>query len=134
MSIWTPTGERPVRSSPATTPPPPRRGAEAPIDEEAARATVDELRRQLAQTPADVIIANHAYGLFELAAVYLSENPPRLGDAQLAIDALGGLIDALGERLGEAGATLRDALAQVRLGFVQVAAADQARRDAGDGA
>ena len=33
-------------------------------------------------------MANHCYGLFELAAVYLSQQPPLLAQARLAIDAL----------------------------------------------
>lgn len=127
MSLWTPTGERAPRSeTPKNTP---SGGAfdDEEMDEEQARAAVEELRRQLAKTPAAVVIANHAYGLFELAAVYLSEVPPRLADAQLAIDCLGNLLDGAGERLGDAGTQLNEALAQVRLGFVQVAAAEKAR-------
>ncbi len=68
-------------------------------------------------------MANHCYGLFELAAVYLSQTPPLLDQARLAIDALGYLVDGLGERLGEAAGTLKDALAQIRLAFVELARA-----------
>ena len=83
---------------------------------------IDELRSQLADAPADVVVANHCYGLFELAAVYLSQSPPRLEPARLAIDALACLVDGLGERLGEAHPSLRDALAQIRLAYVQISA------------
>jgi hypothetical protein len=69
-----------------------------------------------------VVVANHCYGLFELAAVYLSQSPPRLEPARLAIDALACLVDGLGERLGEAHPSLRDALAQIRLAYVQISA------------
>jgi hypothetical protein len=87
---------------------------------------VEALRARLAEAdPADVV-ANHAYGLFELAAVYLSSTPPRLDSAQMAIDALAGLLDAVEGRLGEADAPLRDALAQIRLAWVQVSAAQEA--------
>ena len=55
---------------------------------------LDNLRRQLATSDPAVVIANHCYGLFELAAVYLSEQPPRLTEAQVAIDALGNLLIA----------------------------------------
>ena len=48
------------------------------------------------------MIANHCYGLFELAAVYLSSVPPKLEDAQLAIDALAAIVEGLGERLAPA--------------------------------
>ena len=63
-----------------------------------------ELREQLARTPAEVVIANHAFGLFELAALHLSLQPPQLDQARLAIDALAALVDGLGDRLGEPGA------------------------------
>lgn len=123
MSLWTPSGEYPVSEKPppaAENPPPaaePAAGkpppAEPPVD-------VDELRRQLADAPAEVVVANHCYGLFELAAVYLSQSPPLLPQAQLAIDALGYLIEGLGDRLGEARPPLQEALAQIRLAYVEV--------------
>jgi hypothetical protein len=78
-------------------------------------------------------VANHCYGLFELAAVYLSQQPPLLAQAQLAIDALGCLVDGLGDRLGEAQSPLTDALAQIRLAFVELSAAEQARQTQGNG-
>jgi len=79
-----------------------------------------ELRRQLVGAPAEVVVANHCYGLFELAAVYLSEQPPMLPQARLAIDAVGCLVDGLGDRLGESRASLQDALTQIRLAFVEL--------------
>jgi hypothetical protein len=87
----------------------------------------DELRRQLAATPAEVVVGNHCYGLFELAAVYLSGAPPQLAEARLAIDALGFLVGGLGSRLGASTATLQDALAQIRLAYVQLEAASRAQ-------
>jgi hypothetical protein len=89
-------------------------------DEAAVRAELDEVRRQLAQVPAEVVVANHAMGLYELAAIHLSEQPPNAEAAKLAIDAMGALVDGLKGRLGEPEHTLRDALAQLRLAFVQV--------------
>jgi hypothetical protein len=74
-----------------------------------------------------VVIANHCYGLFELAAVYLSQSPPVLEQARTAIDALGCLVDGLGERLGDAAGALREALAQVRLAYVQIETAERAK-------
>jgi lysozyme family protein len=91
---------------------------------------MDELRRQLADAPAEVVVANHCYGLFELAALYLSQDPPLLDQAPLAIDALGCLVEGLGARLGETQGPLTEALAQVRLAYVQVAAAEKARQEA----
>jgi len=116
MSLWTPSGEHPVAekpppaAEPAAEKPPP---AAEPVD-------VEEIRRQLADSPAEVVVANHCYGLFELAAVYLSQSPPRLPQAQLAIDALGCLIDGLGDRLGDARSPLQEALAQIRLAYVEL--------------
>lgn len=81
---------------------------------------VEQLRRELVATPAAVVIANHAYGLFELAAIHLSEQPPRLEDARLAVDAFAGLVETLGPRLGDTAPALREALAQIRLAFVQI--------------
>jgi hypothetical protein len=145
MSLWTPSGEHPVGreapagpaagapSSGARPPGAPSSGARPPgapssgADAQDAAAQLDELRRQLADSPPEVVIANHCFGLFELAAVYLSQSPPRLQQAQLAIDALGCLVDGLGARLGEAHRSLADALAQVRLAYVQLGAAEKAR-------
>lgn len=80
---------------------------------------VAEVRRRLAETPASVVVANHAMGLFELAAIHLSDEPPRLDDARLAIDALALLIEGLGERIGEHHDTLVAALTNIRLVWVE---------------
>ncbi len=77
------------------------------------------MRAQLANTPAEIVVANHCYGLFELAAIYLSQTPPMLFQARLAIDALGYILDGLKGRLGEAEPALHDSLSQLRLAFVQ---------------
>ena len=87
------------------------------------RAQMEELRDRLAQTPAEVVIANHAYGLFELAALHISLDPPQLDQARLAIDALGYLVEGLGGRLGEPIEDLTNALGQLRMAYVQVQAA-----------
>jgi hypothetical protein len=132
MSLWTPSGEHPVGDEPDQPARPDAPGGPPPgVDE--AEADVAELRRQLAAAPPEVVVANHCYGLFELAAVYLSEQPPLLPQAQLAIDALGCMVDGLGDRLGEAQGPLKDALAQIRLAFVELTAAEQARQATGNG-
>lgn len=82
------------------------------------------LRDELAKTPAAAVIANHAYGMFELAALHLSLQPPQLSEAQLAIDALTALVDGLSGRLGEHESELKSALAQLKLAFVQIRAAN----------
>jgi hypothetical protein len=129
-SLWTPGGEHKVDPAAerdglddAGRDDPGRDDAgpdEISPDEAAVRAELDEVRRQLAQVPAEVVVANHAMGLYELAAIHLSEQPPDADAAKLAIDAMGSLVDGLKGRLGEPENTLRDALAQLRLAFVQV--------------
>jgi hypothetical protein len=79
-----------------------------------------ELRQQLADTPARTVVANHCYGLFELAALHLSLDPPKLDQARLAIDSLALLVEGLTTRLGEEEANLREGLTQLRLAFVRL--------------
>jgi hypothetical protein len=95
--------------------------AEAKANEERMRE-IDRMREEILSSPPEIVIANHCFGLFELAAIYLSENPPRLVPATLAIDALAGLAESVKGRLGEHEQTITDGLAQLRLAFVQVSA------------
>lgn len=88
------------------------------IDE--TQDALHETRRRLAEVPADIVIANHVMGLYELAAIHLGANPPDLAQAALAIDAVGCLVEGLGPRLGPDAPTLTDALANIRLAFVQI--------------
>jgi hypothetical protein len=69
------------------------------------------------------VVANHAFGLFELAALHLSLDPPQLDQARLAIDAFAALVEGLGERLGDHTKELGDGLAQLRMAYVQIHAA-----------
>ena len=118
-TIWTPSGEQPLGDE-GGVPGPGELPGEPPEELEAELA---EVQRQLLETPASVIIANHAIGLFQLAALHLNQQPANLVDAQLAIDALGSLVEGLGDRLGPDEDALRDALAQIRLAFVQIKSA-----------
>jgi hypothetical protein len=124
--LWTPGGEHRVSSATETRTdiPVDETGADdIAVDEEAEaalRAELDDVRQRLAQVPAAQVVANHAMGLFELAAIHLSQEPPNLPEATLAIDAMAALVDGLGDRLGPNAKVLRDALAQIRLAFVQV--------------
>ena len=68
----------------------------------------------------EIVIANHAFGLFELAALHLSLQPPQLAEARTAIDALAALVEGMQGRLGEPEAQLVEGLAQLRMVFVQV--------------
>jgi hypothetical protein len=91
---------------------------------------VEAMQRELANAPVEVVVANHCYGLFELAAVYLSQVPPLLPQARLAIDALACLVDGLKGRLGEAEAHLKDGLSQLQLAYVQIDGAQRAGEQA----
>ncbi|MDA2958035.1 MAG: hypothetical protein ACO39Y_07750 [Ilumatobacteraceae bacterium] len=79
-----------------------------------------DARRRLAEVPAEVVIVNHAMGLYELAAIHLSSSPANLDQAAVSIDALACLVEGLGERLGPDQAVLADALSNIRLAFVQI--------------
>lgn len=130
-TIWTPGGEHPLgddRGGPDAGRRPPT-GLGDELDDEAVAAALEddefaaelaEAQARLAETPARVVIANHAIGLFQLAALHLNQRPPSLTEGRLAIDAMAALVEGLGDRLGEEGAALRDALAQLRLAFVQL--------------
>ena len=99
-------------------------------DEEALEDELRRVRAEIAGTPAIDIVANHAIGLWQLAVLHLNPeagHPIRLGEAAIAIDAMGGMVDALGDRLGDHAAPLRDAVSQLRLAFVEI------QRDAAGG-
>jgi hypothetical protein len=132
-TFWTPSGERPIpRDEPAAPAPPPPGypdGGGEEMDEE-LQAELRAMQEQMVRTPAAIVVANHCIGLVELAALHLGQNPPNLADAQIAIDALAGILDALGSRMGENAAPLRQALNQMRMAFVEAKTA--ATRGAGD--
>ncbi len=126
-SLWTPSGERPIGRpgpEPAPEPPPPSGGRRGPVDpdeltdEEMAEQML-AMQEQVLGTPAVVMVANHCMALFELAALYLSPQPPKLADAQVAIDAMAAVVEAVGPRFGPNEKPLREALAQLRLAFVE---------------
>lgn len=128
MSLWTPGGEhRPEPDPPASQPADGVPSMEDLSPEERAQleamqAEMAEVREQLLAAPASVVVANHAMGIYELAAIHLTAEPPNLSEATLAIDALGSLVDGLQGRLGEAEPTLREALGQLRAAYVEVKA------------
>ena len=136
-SLWTPSGEHfPKREGNGGDSPPDdpeddtdvtQTSQETPLTEEqaAAQAEVEAMRAQLAHTPAEVVVANHCYGLFELAAIYLSQTPPQLFQARLAIDGLGALLEGLRGRLGETEPALLESLSQLRLAFVSLEGAEK---------
>ena len=72
---------------------------------EDAQNAINDVRARLAEVPAETVVVNHVMGLYELAAIHLGSEPPRLGpDAP----------------------TLVDALSNIRLAFVQIKAATHA--------
>ena len=138
MSLWTPGGNNGGGGGSAGGNDPagpggvpdlgqPKLSAEQEAEAHQIASEMQEVRDQLSQVPAAVVVANHAMGCYELAAIHLSHQPPRLAEAQLAIDAFGALLGAVEGRLGPDEATLNDALAQIRLAFVQVKASWEGR-------
>jgi len=152
-SLWTPDGEYKIpRAAPEGDPAGPRTeapddatrspGTNAPAGSEsrfAGRGQGDgadeeypdeaELRAiafELAAAPAEDVVANHCYGLFELAALHLSSRPPDLVKARVAIDAMGFVVDGLGDRLVKHAPVLAEGLAQLRLAFVRISSAGPA--------
>jgi len=136
-SLWTPGGEHPVEpepsaAGPAGTPP---EEALSPEEQEQAEAMAREMaavQEQIASAPAAVVVANHLMGFYELAAIHLSQQPPNLPEASVAIDALGAVVEKLPGRLGEAEATMRDALQKIRLAYVSVEKASREAAAYGD--
>lgn len=127
-SIWTPGGERPVpptppASEPAAAPgpgPDAERGELTPEQQAQLEAELEAMQHEVASTPASVVIANHAVGLFQLAAIHLNQKPPNLAEGRLAIDAMAALVEGMAGRLGDEEQPLRDGLAQLRMAFVQL--------------
>ena len=120
-SLWTPDGEHNVDPEQEAGS---SEFSELSQDEqdqaEALAADMNAVREQLAAAPAEIVVANHLMGLYELAAIHLSQQPPKMDEASLAIDAMSAVLDSLAGRLGEAEGTLKDALHQIRLAFVQL--------------
>ncbi|HJR23957.1 MAG TPA: hypothetical protein VJ804_00670 [Acidimicrobiales bacterium] len=129
MTLWTPDGERPVdRGEPQPVPEEPAIEDLSPEDRarlEEMQAELDEVRAQLLAAPASVVVANHAMGIYELAALHLTAAEPKLAEASLAIDALAALVEGLAGRLGEAELTLQEALSQLRSAYVGVSSRAQ---------
>ncbi|MFZ6002714.1 MAG: hypothetical protein ACOYXM_02170 [Actinomycetota bacterium] len=127
MTLWTPGGEHTPEREPRPDPPQPSEPPDLSdlSEEERARllAMQEEMaavREQLLSAPASVVVANHAMGLYELAAIHLTAETPKLVEASLAIDALAAIVEGLKDRLGDAEPTLRDALTQLRAAYVEV--------------
>jgi hypothetical protein len=136
MSLWTPSGEHPVDRNRQPEPPASSKGnepdgSEGPSSEDLSpeqQAQVEEMTRQMQeaqarmlQMPAGTVIGQQALQFYELAAVYLSQDPPRLDEARLAVDAFAAVVEQVGDRLEQAEQPLRQALTQIQMAFVQTA-------------
>jgi len=134
MSLWTPDGEHEVNKGSDSDPNPqvnddneltdlPGFDDLTPEQQEQARAMAAELaaaRERLSQTPAAEVIANHVMGIYELAAIHLSNDVPNLSEAKVAIDAMSGIVASLVGRLGENETVIKDALQQIQMAYVQI--------------
>ena len=123
MTLWTPGGEHAPEPEPAHEGIDPGLADLSPEERarlDAMRAEMAEVREQLLAAPAAVVVANHAMGIYELAAIHLTAAEPVLAEASMAIDALAALLEGLRGRLGEAEPTLIDALAQLRAAYLEV--------------
>ena len=148
-TLWTPDGEIQVDTTPPAgeSPEDTTAGPADPLLEAESlnlddlspeeRVRAEEAIRELAETrerllaaPAAAVVANHAMGLYELAALHLANQPPNFSEATTAIDALTALLDGMAGRLGEPEPTLREGLDQIRLAFVKLKqAVDSDERD-----
>ncbi len=122
MSLWTPDGERPISPQTATDAAPPSEQPPLTPEQQAQAETMahelSEARARLLETDVSAVLANHAMGIYELAAIHLTADQPKMDQSQIAIDALAALLSELKGKLGEAESTLLEALHQIRLAFV----------------
>lgn len=140
-TLWTPGGERPVEPTPdaSSDPTPDTEGLSLddlpPEEREKAEEIVREMaavQEEVANTPPEVYVNNHLMGLFNLAVIHLSRQPPNLEAAALAVDALGAVVDRLSGRLGDDEATIREYLKEVRMAYVGLQR-EMAAEGGGDG-
>jgi hypothetical protein len=110
-SLWTPDGER----EPGADPPTLDDGVDPELTEQLA-----SVQEELATTPVEVVIANHAIGLFQLAALHLNRTPPNLDEGRMAIDAMAALVEGMAGRLGDYEEQLRQGLTDAQLAYVSL--------------
>ncbi|MBG00853.1 MAG: hypothetical protein CL470_01130 [Acidimicrobiaceae bacterium] len=130
MSLWTPDGEHDVPKQDENQDEYVNEANElpgfdelSPEEQEQARimaAELAEARKRVSETPAGDVIANHVMGIYELAAIHLSNQPPALEEAEVAIDAMTAIVSTLENRLGQNEAVLKDAVQQIQMAYVQI--------------
>jgi hypothetical protein len=108
------------QAPPAAPPGPPGEDELSPEEQAELAEQMAAVQQELLGAPVAVVVANHAVGLFQLAALHLNQRPPDLEEGRLAVDAMGALVEGLSGRLGEDEASLKEALAQLRMAFVQL--------------
>lgn len=101
-------------TGPATEAPPPG-GPDEPIWTPEQEAEAQRFLQEIAQRPSLEWVVNSAVTLANVAGTKLDLG--QTADAQLAIDALAGVVEKLGTRLGQAEAPLRQTLAQLQLAY-----------------
>jgi hypothetical protein len=105
----------PEESSPAGPPGSERQQVWTPEQEEEARRMVEEIRR----VPSADWVMSSLMTLVNVASVKLEAGD--LDGAQLAIDALTGILDAVGTRLGDNETPLRQVATQLKMAYAQAA-------------
>jgi hypothetical protein len=118
---------RPAPPRPAEAPGPPQApGAEAapgsagrvwtPEQEEEARRLAEEIAR----VPSQDWVISAAMNLVNVAGVKLERG--EAAEAQLAIDALAGIVESVGSRLGDVEPTFRQLLAHLQMAYAEAVA------------
>jgi hypothetical protein len=92
-------------------------GAGSPAWTPEQEAQARQIAQEIAETPSYEWVVNTAVTLANVAGTKLDLGA--VADAQLAIDALGGLLEAVGAHLQQAEAPLRQTLAQLRLAYAE---------------
>lgn len=115
-----PTPTASAAAEPPSPPPPEARDGEQAREQvwtPEQEAEAQRMAQEIAGTPSLEWVVNAAVTFANVAATKLELGSPQ--DAQLAIDALGGLLKTVGPRLGEAEAPLRQTLAQLQMAFAE---------------
>ncbi|MGH2736552.1 MAG: DUF1844 domain-containing protein [Actinomycetota bacterium] len=94
--------------------------AEEPLWTPDQEAQVRQMAEEMARVPSLEWVVNFAVNLANIAGVKLQSG--QLPEAQLAIDALAGLMSKTTGRLADAEAPLRQTLAQLQMSYAQAAA------------
>jgi hypothetical protein len=93
------------------------RADEPPLWTPEQEAEAQRFAQQVVETPSRDWVVNTAVTLANVAAAKLEAG--MAADAQLAIDALAGIVGGVGSQLGDAEGPLRQTLAQLQMAFAQ---------------